>query len=1613
VACGALINTRALAQDVSLLCVNDLVGPINLPIFPQVLNVNVYVLTNTYTPANSHGVTVVRTRDGNSNNVALLNFDTLAQGAVYPNYGSTTISYGQASSGQPKTYQMTLIGTYSMQGDNFPLSAWPNNPNWVAPPVTDTLQFNLDEALGWQPTSDNSKQLEVQSNYSYTNWGWISFLGFEDPYTPGATAAAPTTKDVVFDLRGTGPKQAPSQPYSCFYCQSCNLGGGLGKNMAIASLDIFQAGVAIRDTPIGYTPQVGVPMNFTITYHQRETGQPKFCSNVGLQWNVSWIECIGGGPPNEQADATFYAGDGNQFIYGGYAQNAVQGLGSTPSNSGVFTANDGWTHARLSYFQSSTGQFYQRTLPDGTVETYGQQAGTPGHFLFFLTSIVDPRGNVTTLTYDPTAAANGEAVLTAVTDPDSGQLVFGYNTSSPLQIAKVTRTIDGLSATFSYSQGEVASTTDPSGITSSFLYSNGAFIMGMTTPYGTTRFGSSDSTSCLEADMTNPLGQTERVEYQESLSNSLAPASDSSVPSASNLSIDNSNLNHHTSYYWTRREYSDGVASGGVDSAGFYGTAEVYHWAEGGEGSIAVPLSKKMPLEGRVWYNYPSQPSADYVIPDTPGGSTSPSITARLLDSGATQASYASYNSGGLITQTVDPIGRTTNYSYYSNNIDLYQVTQANGSGQDVLMTYNTYNNQHEPLSMIDAAGQSTSLTYATNGQMLTRTVTVSGNPQTTTFSYSGSGGSGTGDYLTLVTGPISGATTSYTYDSAERVRTATDSEGYTITSNYDNLDRLTSTVYPDGTSDQTVYNKLDVDHTIDRQGRLTQNWYDAIRELMQTRDPLGRNVKYTWCLCGGLSTLTDPNNNVTTWGLDTQGRVTSKKYADSSTINYTYESDESRLHSMTDARGSGATYAYNTDDTLSSVTYSPGSGVSSTANVSFAYSPIYNRVASMTDGTGSTTYSYNPVNGALGAGRLASVGVPIAGSTATITYTYDELGRVLTRDVDQTITNANNTSMTYDALSRVTNVTNALGSFGYGYVDETPRLLSVTYPSGTGLSSSYSYFGNTSSDSDPADDDQRLASIQNMKGSTQLSKFAYTYNTVGTIATWSQQADSGTATLNTFTYDTADQLTNVAQSGGGSSTWAYGYDPAGNRLTETTLTGTTTGNFNNLNQLNSLTGTSTLQTIAGYTSGAVTNVTVNAVPATISNSTNFTATVPLTPGATNVVSVVAQPSSSTGTTTTQRYAVVTTGTPPATQLAYDANGNTTTDENGNNYYWDALNRLTAIVYNSGTNAVNHTEFAYDGLSRRTQIVERGGTTVGSGTITSTKNYLWVDSAIAEERDASNNVKKRFFAQGEQQSGTNYYYTRDQVGSVRELCSSTGAIVSRMAYDPYGRVTTVSGTVLPTKQYGGYYIHQTSGLSLTRYRAYDSNTGRWLGRDPIAEKGGLNLYGYALDDPIDLVDPLGLASTTMSITITPNGAYQPPSVLITAKSDCCKHLEFIQYTNARYLLAPFGSTTLDNPDTSTIFYPSTYIDFNHPEKGIQMPDGPAPGNIQNGGSLLDEIRGRLKAYMLKDLIQEFVTCAVCKDPGPNNNKILACIHWRVISNGVTSAGSAENYPPPQ
>jgi RHS repeat-associated protein len=88
-------------------------------------------------------------------------------------------------------------------------------------------------------------------------------------------------------------------------------------------------------------------------------------------------------------------------------------------------------------------------------------------------------------------------------------------------------------------------------------------------------------------------------------------------------------------------------------------------------------------------------------------------------------------------------------------------------------------------------------------------------------------------------------------------------------------------------------------------------------------------------------------------------------------------------------------------------------------------------------------------------------------------------------------------------------------------------------------------------------------------------------------------------------------------------------------------------------------------------------------------------------------------------------------------------------------------------------------------------------------------------------------------------------------------------------YDAFGNhladVATATGnpeTLIDPVGFGGvygYYFDKETGKSLLGHRYYDSAYGRFLNRDPIGYTGGINLYGYAGNDPINESDPSGYA----------------------------------------------------------------------------------------------------------------------------------------------------------
>ncbi|MDA8093422.1 MAG: RHS repeat-associated core domain-containing protein, partial [Betaproteobacteria bacterium] len=85
-------------------------------------------------------------------------------------------------------------------------------------------------------------------------------------------------------------------------------------------------------------------------------------------------------------------------------------------------------------------------------------------------------------------------------------------------------------------------------------------------------------------------------------------------------------------------------------------------------------------------------------------------------------------------------------------------------------------------------------------------------------------------------------------------------------------------------------------------------------------------------------------------------------------------------------------------------------------------------------------------------------------------------------------------------------------------------------------------------------------------------------------------------------------------------------------------------------------------------------------------------------------------------------------------------------------------------------------------------------------------------------------------------------------------------------------------------RFPGQYYDAETGLSYNLNRSYDPTVGRYLEPDPLGLAAGTNLYAYTGDDPVNLTDPLGLETPSVSLLNAPGkmgdfGSWNPTITL--------------------------------------------------------------------------------------------------------------------------------------
>jgi RHS repeat-associated protein len=580
--------------------------------------------------------------------------------------------------------------------------------------------------------------------------------------------------------------------------------------------------------------------------------------------------------------------------------------------------------------------------------------------------------------------------------------------------------------------------------------------------------------------------------------------------------------------------------------------------------------------------------------------------------------------------------------------------------------------------------------------------------------------------------------------------------------------------------------------------------------------------------------------------------------------------------------------------DNITTTTYNPDSTVTETNGdqtyrVSHTYDYADRQISMTTYGTttATTTWQYSSTRGFLLAKRDAA--------NKGATYTYKASGRLKTR----TWARGKHTRYDYDLGGRLTNThyfTAASEDNGSNVGNDaaTPSISmaydAINRPTSQSNGLATSTFNYNSSNLQ-IDTETIAYNLDGQPGADFTRVIDRSQDSLGRESGW--QLKNGTTPENEVAYNYGSTDGRLASVNRGASAFSYGYTPGSSLIASVTSPAHTVSNVYELDRdvlaskvnkkLDTTTVSSYFYTVNSY--GQRTGVN--------KDGTAFASTRTIAWGYNSKGEVVKADSSEAGFDRAYQYDGIGNRLKSADSLTlpstnnYTPNAlnqyaainasNPTYDDDGNAtayplpanltansvLVWDGENRLIEAEVNSG-NTVN---YVYDSQSRR--IAE----TVGSNTIVYvydgwnpiaeystafalTKTYTWGLDLSGSMQGAGGVGGLLSATDG---TGT-YFPTFDGNGNVSEYLDSNGAIAAHYEYDPFGKTTVSNGSKVNdfAHRFSTKPLDLATGLYYYGYRFYDPETGRWPSRDPIEEKGGVNLYLFVSNRVFDLIDILGL-----------------------------------------------------------------------------------------------------------------------------------------------------------
>jgi RHS repeat-associated protein len=845
---------------------------------------------------------------------------------------------------------------------------------------------------------------------------------------------------------------------------------------------------------------------------------------------------------------------------------------------------------------------------------------------------------------------------------------------------------------------------------------------------------------------------------------------------------------------------------------------------------------------------------------DTIANENPTSLVHRIIVSGFTQDSSGSvvsvesitrfsYNSHGQVLSINGPLAGimdTTTFTYDSATGDLLTVTRP-VSGTSTFSEYDaagkpgqaTDSNRNSVVYTYDGRGRLATLTRLWDNTVASYTYTLAGKPDTVRLP--------NGITLTYAYESVYGRLTAITDALGNKIGYAYDDQGNVIETAYylpseakifwqgfdyqypDRPGRLWKKINPDKTYFEYAYDAMgNLSQITDPEGKITTYSHDPFNRRESMVQPGTVTTGYDYDSHGNLVLVTDPAANSTNYVVDDLGRRVTTVSPDTGATHYAYDA-AGNMVSKTDARGITLKFTYDAEYRLTHI-HCPDAS----QDVVFTYDEGPNgkgRLTGMIDASGSYMYGWDE------AGNRLFEQKTISGVTYTTAYGYDEIGLLTTMTYsDGTIVswqrddagNINRVTKNYDGHTTVLADNIKYMPFG--------PLQTMTLGNGVAVNRSFDM-------------------IYRMTGNVDsgIQNYGYDFDPMGNITAIDDGMDSERSQF--FDYDDLYRLTNAT---GIYGSIEFSMDDVGNRLTLAGDDRTERCQYlPATNLLNSITKTQWVGKHGRFRD-------------------DFRS---------NTKNARSNPQASRRDSRHKSFIKES-----IADISTDAAGNIVAAGN-QTYIYDQANRLTEVRENYRTLS----RYVYSADGRRTQKITRKQVTTFhydlEGRLISesddqgklTRMYIYLNGmplAQIRSNNSSNHehpsngkgLKNRYWKnafsflykhhkKNWQKRQRVYYYHTDHIGTPQRMTDAKASIVWAADYQPFGEVDITVETVTSNLRFAGQYCDTETGLHYNYHRYYVPATGRYLTPDPIGLAGGINLYAYVQNDPVNSIDSFGLWPT--------------------------------------------------------------------------------------------------------------------------------------------------------